>query len=107
MVSIPSKKINNNNWPKIHYNHCFHVNHDNINIIIIGDSIVASLTRYNSVWKNLFGNEFANLGIFGDHVKNVLCRVRNIAFPPRLKNVVILCGTKNINKDTPMILFKG
>ena len=101
MASIPSKRINNNNWLKIHYNHCFHVNHDNINSIIIGDSIVAGLTCYNNVWKNLFGSGFINPGIRGDCVEHVLWRVSDIAFPPRLKNVFILCGTNNINKDPP------
>ena len=43
MTSIPSKSVNNNNWLKIHYNHCFHVKHDNINSIIIGDPIVPGL----------------------------------------------------------------
>ena len=101
MASIPSKRINNNNWRKIHYNHRFHVNHDNIDSIIIGDSIVAGLTRYNNVWKNLFGNGFINLSIRGDRVERVLWGVRDMVFPPRLKNVVILCGTNNINKDPP------
>ena len=107
MASIPSKRFNNYNWLKIHHNHCFHVNHDNINSIIIGDSIVAGLTRYSNVWKNLFGNEFINLGIRGDRVENVLWRVRDIAFPSRLKNVLIMCGTNNINKDPPYDIVQG
>ena len=89
---------------KIHHNYCFHVNHDNINSIIIGDS---SLTRHSNVWKNLFGNEFINHGIRGDRVENVLWRVRDTAFPLRLKNVVILCGTNNINKDPPYDIVQG
>ena len=101
MASIPSKRFSNYNWLKIHHNHCFYVYRDSINSIIIGDSIVAGLTRHSNVWKNLFGNKFVNLGIRGDCVENVLWRVRDIAFPPRLKNVVILCGTNNINKDPP------
>ena len=60
MASIRSKRINNNNWLKIHDNHCFDVTHDNTNSIIIVDSLVADLTRYNNVWKNLFGNGFIN-----------------------------------------------
>ena len=107
MASIPSKRFNNYNWLKIHHNHCFRVHHDNINSIIIGDSIVAGLTRYSNVWKNLFGNEFINLGIRGDRVENVLWRVRDKAFSPRLKNVVILCGTININKDPPCDIVLG
>ena len=97
MASIPSKRFNSYNWLNIHHNHCFYVNHDNINSIILGGSIVA----------DLFGNEFINLGIRGDSVENILWRVRDIAFPPRSKNVVILCGTNNINKDTPYDIVQG
>ena len=107
MASIPSKRVNNNNWLKIHYNYCFHVNHDNFNSILIGDSIVAGLTRYNNVWKNLFGSRFNNLGIRGDRAEHVLWRFKDIAFPPRLKNVVILRGTNNINKDPPHDIVQG
>ena len=114
MASVLSKRINNNTWLKIHCNHCFHINYDNIYSIIIGDLIAASLVRYNNLWKNLFSNRFINLGIHADRVGYVLWCVRDIAFPPRFKNVVILCGTNNINKDPPahlhppalMILFK-
>ena len=98
MTSIPYKRINNNNWYKTHHNHCFHVNRDNINSIRI-DSIVAGIRCYNNVWKILFGNGFINLGIRRDRVEPVLWRVRDIAFLPRLKNVVRLCATNNINKD--------
>ena len=107
MASIPSKRFNNYNWLRIHHNHCFHVNHDNFNSIVIGNSIQAGLTRYSYVWKNLFGNEFINLGIRGDRVENVLWSVRYIAFPPRLKNIVILCGTNNINKDPRYDIAQG
>ena len=86
MASILSKRFNNNNWLKIHYKHCFHVNHDNINSIIIGDAIVGGLTRYNNIWKNLFGNGFINLEIRGDFVENGLLDARDLAFLP-LKNV--------------------
>ena len=61
---------------------------------------MADLMRYNNVWKNLFGSGFINLGIRGDRVEHVLWRVKDTAFPPRLKNV-ILCGMNNINKDPP------
>ena len=62
---------------------------------------MAGLTCYNSVWKNLFGSRFINLGIHGDCVEHALWHVKDIAFPPRLKNAVILRGKNNINKDSP------
>ena len=49
MASIPSERFYNNNWIKIHKNHCFRVKQENINSIIIGDSIVAGLTRYTNI----------------------------------------------------------
>ena len=107
MASIPSERFYNNNWIKIHKNHCFQVKQENINSIIIGDSIVAGLTRYTNIWNNLFGNSFINLGISGDYVENVLWRAREIPFIPSLKNVVILCGTNNINKDSPYDIAQG
>ena len=60
--------------------------------------------RYSNVWKNLLGNEVINLGIRGDCVENVLW---DIAFPPQLKNVVILFGTNNINKDPTYAIAQG
>ena len=106
MASIPSERFYNNNWLKIHKNHCFQVKQENINSIIIGDSIVAGLTRYTNIWNNLFGNSFINLGISGDRVENVLWHAREIPFIPSLKNV-ILCGTNNINKDSPYDIAQG
>ena len=46
-----------------------------------------------------------NLGISGDHVENLLWRARDV--PSSLKNVVILCGTNNINKDSPYDIAQG
>ena len=108
MALILSKRINNTNWLKIHYIHCFNVNHDNINSIIVGDSIVEGLTRYSNRLKNLFGNRFINLDIHGDCIGHVLWYVRDVTFSPWLKNVVILCGTKSmvLVPPLPMILFK-
>ena len=63
---------------------------------------MAGLTRYTNIWNNLFGNSFS-----GDLVENVLWCAREILFIPSLKNVVILCGTNNINKDSPYDIAQG
>ena len=60
-----------------------------------------------NIWKYFFGNRFINLGISGDHVENVFWRARDIPLLPSLKNVVILCGTNNINKDPPCDIVQG
>ena len=106
MASIPSEGFYNNNWLKIHQNHCFKVKQENINSIIIGDSIVSGLMRYTNIWNNLFGNRFINLGISGDRVENVLWHARDILSLLSLKNV-ILCGTNNIKKDSPYDIAQG
>ena len=107
MASILSKRFYNNNWLKIHQNHCLQVKQENINSIIIRDSIVAGYTRYTNVCNNLFGNRFINFSINGDRVENILWRASDIPFLPSLKNVVILCGTNNINKDSPYDIAQG
>ena len=63
--------------------------------------------RYTNVWNNLLSNKFINLGISGDRVENVLWCARDIPFLPSLKNVVILCGANNINKDSPYDIAQG
>ena len=75
--------------------------------MIIGDSIVAGLTRCTNIWKSYFGNRFINLGISEDRVENILWRSRNIPFLPSLQNVVTLLTTNNINKDTPYVIVQG
>ena len=67
---------------------------------------MCQVSGVNNAQKNLFGDGFINLGIRGDSLEHVLWRVTDTAFPPQLKNVVILCGSNNINKDPSMKLFK-
>ena len=55
----------------------------------------------------LFGNSFINLGNSGDRVENVLWCAREIPFISSLENVVILCGTNNINEDSPYDIAQG
>ena len=107
MTSVPSVRFNNNNWLKINQNHCFQVNKENIHSIITGDSVIAGLTQYTNIWNSLFDKRFINLCISGDCVENVLWRARDILCPPSLKNVVILCGTNNINKHCPCAITQG
>ena len=99
ITSVLSDRFYNNNWLKVHHTHCFQIKHEDINSIITVDSVVAGLTWYTKIWKNIFGNRFINLGISEDRVESVLWRARDITFLPPLQNVVILYGKNNINKD--------
>ena len=68
---------------------------------------MAGLTQYANIWNNLFGSRFLNLGISGDRVENVLWCTRDTPSLLSLKNVVILYGTNNINKDSPYDITEG
>ena len=104
MASIPSETFYNDNWIKIHKNHCFQVKQESINSIKIGNSIVVDLTRYTNIWNNFFGNRFINLGISGD--REMFFGVLEIfRFFPSLKNTVIVAQIISI-KISLMALLK-
>ena len=45
-------------------------------VVVIGDSIVAGLRRYPTVWRNfILQYKTVNLGIGGDRIENVLWRI--------------------------------
>jgi len=68
-------------------------------IVVIGDSLVRSLSRYPEVWKLLSAHNLVNFGLGGDRAENVLWRVDNLSLPPTVTTVVILVGTNNMMTD--------
>ena len=65
------------------------------NTLLLGDSIVACLSRYPNVWNEYLAPiNVLNLGNGGYRVENVLWRAIDLLLPSSVKNVVILCGTK-------------
>ena len=102
MALIPTERFNKSNWIEYHRNHCFMIENAKPNTLLLGDSIVAGLSRYPNVWNEYFAPINAlNLGIGGDRVENVLWRAIDLPLPSFVKNAVILCGTNNIPIDTP------
>ena len=71
-----------------------------VKTLLLGDSIIKGLNRYNGTWDRYFPNSF-NFGISGDRSENVLWRALNLPGMSYLKNVIILCGTNNICIDSP------
>ena len=68
---------------------------------MIGDSIVAGLRRYPTVWRNfILQYKTVNLGIGGDRIENVLWRINDIVLPKSIRSVVIHCRTNNINTSS-------
>lgn len=70
--------------------------------IILGDSLVAELSRYPDIWNLLKPLNVINCGIKGDHIENVLWRVGRLYLPDSVKCAIISCGTNNMDDDTPL-----
>ena len=68
---------------------------------MIGDSIVASLRRYSTKWRNfIFRYKTINLWIGGDRIENIFRHINNIVLPKSIKSVVKHCGTNNIDTSS-------
>ncbi len=77
-------------------------------ILLIGDSLINGLSRYNSVWQKYFNPlRCLNFGIGGDKTQHVLWRVENGEIPMNLHIVVIHCGTNNVDLNTPTDIKDG
>ena len=99
---IPTECFYKSSWVEYHRNHYFKIKDSKPNTLLLGDSIVAGLSRYPNVWNGYFAQiNPLNLGIGRDRVENVLWRAIDLPLPSYVKNVVILCGTNNISIDTP------
>ena len=67
-------------------------------VVLLGDSLVANLSRYPSVWnQHLAPLNAANCGIGGDSARNVLWRVEHMQLPATVSVGVIHCGVNDIN----------
>ena len=63
---------------------------------------MAVLHHYYKIWNNFFKPVDAlNCDIGADKVENVLWRVEHLPISSFLKNAVILCGTNNLQQDSP------
>ena len=102
MALIPTEHSYKSNWVEYHCNHCFKIKESKLNTLLLGDSIIAGLSRYPNVWNEYFAQiNKLNLGSGGNCIKNVLWRAINLPLLSSVKNVVILCRTNNISIDAP------
>ena len=78
----------------------------NPNTLLLGDSIIAELARYQIVWKKyLVSLNAMNLEIGSDRVENVLRRTISLPLPLSAQNIVVQGGTNNISTDFPCDIF--
>ena len=73
----------------------------NIQTVLLGDSLIQGLPRYIQVWNPFFGKDTLNCGIWGNKVENLLWRAENLEFSSTTRQVVIHCGTNNIEANKP------
>ena len=108
MSVTPSTGFSKMNWLNFHYDHCSKLAKNIFKTIIIGDSIVAGLSRYQNVRdKFLKPLKVLNCGIGGDRIQHVLWRALNLPVSSNLTNVVALCGTNNLLLDSPKDIADG
>ena len=108
MATIPLALPLKAKWFQMHREHCFHLNSKSLKSILTGDSVMAELHRHYKIWSNFFKPiDALNCGIGGDKVQNVLWRVQNLPISSSLENTVILCGTNNLQQDSPEDIVDG
>ena len=95
------------NWLELHPNNCSFLTNDKCGTNLIGDSIVAGLSRYQNVWNRNYSFNILNCSVVGDKVKNVLWRAHNLPAAKSVRNVVILCSTNNLHLDAPKDIADG
>ena len=97
MALIAQRCFNKSSWIECHRNHCLSIKVTNPNTLLLGDSIIAGLARYQIVWKKYFVSLNAvNLNIGGHHVENVLWEAIH-----QFTAIIVQCGTNNISTDSP------
>ena len=108
MTTIPLSRFFKTNWLNSHRNQCSKLSRNYYETIIIGDSIVAELSRYQSVWaKFLQPLRALHCRIGGDKVRHVLWHSHNLPVVKSIKKVLVLCGTNNLNQDSPEDITDG
>ena len=104
----PCGRNNKAGWYEMHEKHVTLASHLRASVVLCGDSIIAGLTRYSSVWNKYFKPLNAlNCGIGGDQTQHVLWRMENIVLPYTVKYIVVHCGTNNIDKNSPQEIANG
>ena len=91
-TKIPSARHNKVGWFENHQKHICLTKRLQPTTLLIGDSIVVGLTRYQNIWKKYFKfPKTVNCGIPGDKTQHVLWRAKNISLQIdkiSLKNII-------------------
>ena len=99
-ITYPTGRFYKDNWVRNHKDQAALIKSSrNVSAVLLGDSIIAGFLRYPNIWYKFFDENTMNCGIGGDKVQNVLWRAEKISLPQSLEDVVINCGTNNLDTD--------
>ena len=76
-------------------------------IVLLGDSLTAGLSRYPQAWALFNNHKVTNCGIRGDRIENGLWRVDRMFLPNTVSSAVIAYGINNMNEDTASNIALG
>ena len=108
MTTTPSTRFSKKNWLNFHHNHYSKLAKYTFETVLIGDSMVAGLSQYQNVWdKFLKPLKALKCGAGGNRIEHVLWCALNLTVFSSLKNIVVLCGTKNLPLDSPKDIADG
>ena len=95
-------------WYGEHRRHVNRTIKQQAEVIILGDSIAAGLTRYPRVCSHLMKQfNIVNCGISGDCISDVMWRIIHFSIPDSLRCAVIVSGVNNIDVDKPLDISHG
>ena len=100
MTLTPSTRLSKISRIENHKNHCVIAKSCTVKSLLLGDPIIAGLKQYDNLWKRYFSDTL-NFGRGSDCVKNAFWIAISLPIMLYLENAIILCGTNNINKDSP------
>ena len=99
--NLQPKKRSKIGWIETHYHQKELLRKSYASVMVIGDSIVAGLRRYLTIWSNfILQYKTINLRIGGDRIENVSWSINDIVLPMSIRSVVIHCGTSNIDTSS-------
>ena len=107
-TTTPESRFYKRGWYETHEKHNILITRKNPSLLLIGDSIVAGLSRYKTVWdKHFAGYNTINCGIGGDKIQHTLWRAEKLKLPQSIRFIFVCSGTNNLETDSPQDIVDG
>ena len=107
---IPAPRSSKIGWYEKFREQNFLINNSPSDILLIRDSLISNISRYQDVWSEHFSkHNTLNFGIPGDKIQNLLWRIKSMRLPSNstLSCIFILCGTYNVDHNSPEEMVSG